>query len=325
MSSREFERLYRSSRGRALSIAKRRASRITVSGRQELAEDLLQLAATTVWRAIQRGQVTIVNDGHFLALLTKHVHWAASDLGIRSDKHYTHHELLTLSAQQVQGLDGEEEGITSLADRDPHTWMPSAEDTTLSRDIDPSTTRALLKLSQRKRELLWLHHAQDMGARELAPLFGITWRYAQVTIDEARAEVRHNVEHPGEVFQAKAGYAVPLSIAHRKHGTKKCHTASQTRCVNGHRWADQEPLFHPTNGYRVCRVCKLESNHRGRARARMNQPPPGVIRVGETCNKGHLWTKETLYVDPTGQRSCRICACERTARYRARKRELASS
>jgi len=40
------------------------------------------------------------------------------------------------------------------------------------------------------------------------------------------------------------------------------------------------------------------------------------------CANGHRWTDETLYVRPSGKRSCRICGRESRARSEARRREM---
>lgn len=92
--------------------------------------------------------------------------------------------------------------------------------------------------------------------------------------------------------------------------------ARQTHCVNGHPFSPENTRVNEL-GHRRCLACEREWGRRRIEQAK-GRPVEVAPKDKTECKNGHPFTPENTRVRPEGGRSCRACAREATARYRAR-------
>lgn len=266
MMAREFEAHYRRVYPRTLAYARRRAH-----GDHQLAEDLVQIAATNLWQVIERGKITIESEGHFAALMHQRVGWGVA---AHYSKFSNTRELLSLSDDQIQGLDGGFGGIAALTDRDPRTWSASAEETVLARDIPAEVVQAVRALPQRSRQMLWERHVEGQSAREMAEHRGVVPGHVENLLYDARKAVNHLISHPddpisGLRFRKALSRTKPVRRRTRPRPVKKPtkvepkparKVATEEACANGHPWTEANAYADPRSGQFKCRKCRAESN-----------------------------------------------------------------
>lgn len=95
--------------------------------------------------------------------------------------------------------------------------------------------------------------------------------------------------------------------------------ASKTHCVRGHEFTPENTYTNPSRHGRHCRICIRE--HRAarsvRERAERAQQPKRVLTH---CRNGHAFDESNTYVNPRGNRLCRICLRAASLRHKQKKR-----
>lgn len=92
--------------------------------------------------------------------------------------------------------------------------------------------------------------------------------------------------------------------------------ARQTHCVHGHPFSAENTRVNE-KGHRRCLTCEREWRRRSIEQAK-GRPVEVAPKDKTECKNGHPFTPENTRARPEGGRSCRACAREATARYRAR-------
>lgn len=90
------------------------------------------------------------------------------------------------------------------------------------------------------------------------------------------------------------------------------HNARKTHCPQGHTYTPDNLV---QGKGRVCKTClRLRSTAKNRQKGIMPKRDNSI-----KCRFGHLYTPETLYINPRGVNCCRICSRRRNQQYQQRK------
>nr|WP_240964350.1 HNH endonuclease signature motif containing protein [Streptomyces sp. C1-2] len=98
--------------------------------------------------------------------------------------------------------------------------------------------------------------------------------------------------------------------------------AAKTHCARGHEFTEANTVIIASG--RNCRTCRRWHERRVAAKKRglplPTSPDQVVPRVRrDSCPNGHPYDAANTYVDPKGNRRCRSCAREDSARYKAKR------
>jgi len=96
---------------------------------------------------------------------------------------------------------------------------------------------------------------------------------------------------------------------------RRHHTHSQTHCINGHAFNDQNTYTHPKTGHRYCKVCKAKKSKEAHKEKRGDKFGISTYKVRTHCKHGHEFTDENTYVRPDGYKECIICRGARVSRF----------
>lgn len=135
------------------------------------------------------------------------------------------------------------------------------------------------------------------------------YRHAAQSADERYARHRNGPDwHTADTYEAKAEAMEALlrweNSLRGASPTIAVYLSGVAMC--GHELTPENTTWE--EGHRRCRTCRRATNKAARERRKQRGGPSFVVPLAPTCGKGHEYTPENTYIQPsTGGRACREC------------------